>query len=586
MNNRHLCNYFFVKLSLSVLLLTGTLAQVKADTLYGPLRAGETLSSIVNQNYLTSPYDDSVIMKEILRMNPQAFISNNVGLIKQGVTLTLPSDATLRSSQSQGNNTRIVQSAATSAGSALALSLEATLTQVRGERDQANLRIQRIESESATQLEALNSKVKRLESEKQTFSRQLATSTTELAGLKKSLDDLKQRNSQSDQEVAVVTTDNKTLAQLEESKTLVAQKQQQIVDLESSILTINNETDRLKSSQETTISNLQASNQALEEKLTLQNQEASNSSDTSEQVAAKTATLNLQHQQAIDDLNSSFKDQLSEQEKSQSSLNAQINDLKASSESQDLQIIQLNDENKELASELTAAKASLEAALAENLSVREQVITDLGTVDSIQTIDSDPLISGPLTKQLIAQELRKPVAFPLWGLLLGAFALGFTSLMMFFTRSRKQVSVSSAPSSDMQATEDVRIEPLVFRKGDSSMQDPDIETLRVPPRRDPSRVAIMDPTMAASAVTAVAASTAAATQIGSPDAGILTAPLAEDLLVGDSQQFDSKLKLLIAETYTELGDTAAASELLTEVSNEGNHAQITDATKLIAQLSQ
>jgi len=586
MNNRHLCNYFFVKLSLSVLLLTGTLAQVKADTLYGPLRAGETLSSIVNQNYLTSPYDDSVIMKEILRMNPQAFISNNVGLIKQGVTLTLPSDATLRSSQSQGNNTRIVQSAATSAGSALALTLEATLTQVRGERDQANLRIQRIESESATQLEALNSKVKRLESEKQTFSRQLATSTTELAGLKKSLDDLKQRNSQSDQEVAVVTTDNKTLAQLEESKTLVAQKQQQIVDLESSILTINNETDRLKSSQETTISNLQASNQALEEKLTLQNQEASNSSDTSEQVAAKTATLNLQHQQAIDDLNSSFKDQLSEQEKSQSSLNAQINDLKASSESQDLQIIQLNDENKELASELTAAKASLEAALAENLSVREQVITDLGTVDSIQTIDSDPLISGPLTKQLIAQELRKPVAFPLWGLLLGAFALGFTSLMMFFTRSRKQVSVSSAPSSDMQATEDVRIEPLVFRKGDSSMQDPDIETLRVPPRRDPSRVAIMDPTMAASAVTAVAASTAAATQIGSPDAGILTAPLAEDLLVGDSQQFDSKLKLLIAETYTELGDTAAASELLTEVSNEGNHAQITDATKLIAQLSQ
>lgn len=592
MNNRRLCSYFLVKLSLLAVLLAGMFSQVKADTLYGPLRSGETLSSIVNQNYLTSPYDDAVIMREILRMNPQAFISNNMGLIRQGVMLTLPSDATVRRSQ-QGNSARVIQSVPR-ASSASTRALEATLSQVRGERDQANLRIRRIESESAAQVEALNSRVNRLESDKRTVDEQLTTSSAELAELQQSVKDLKQENSQLTatkpvEAAVVIATDDKTLKQFEQSEVLVAQKQQQITDLSSSVSALNKKVGNLKASHQVTISDLQGANQALKENLASQSQEASVSSNSTKQAEATIAALNLQHQKALDDLNTSFNAQLAGKDGSQVTLSAQIEDLKADSKSQASLITKLSNEKIELSEALSISNASLEELSVESTSAQEQVITDLGTVDSIQTVDRDPLISGPLTKQLLIQEIKKPVAFPLWGLLIGAFALGFTSLMLLFTRNRKQVVpviADTVTAPKLYAAEDGRIEPLVSYRGDPSAQDPDVETLRVPPRRDPSRVAIMDPTMAATtAVAAAAIAASAAVQVDAQDTSAPTVALTTDPIISDSQQFDSKLKLLIAEAYEELGDAPAAVELLSEVSKEGNQGQITQATKLITQLN-
>lgn len=564
MNNRCLCNYF-AKISLSAILLASLFVQAKADTLYGPLRSGETLSSIVNQNYLTSPYDDSVIMRQVLRMNPQAFILNNMSRMRQGAMLTLPSDATVRRSQQGNSTTRVIQSVPR-ANSASTLALEATLSQVRGERDQANLRIRRIRSESSAKLETLTSQVKQLEADKQTVNNQLKTTSAELAEQKQSIESLKQVNSQlvagATQAAVVDAADDQTLKKLEESDSVIAEKQQQINDLESSFSTINKETESLKSSHQIAINELQSSNIELEEKLKLVNQDAT-AEELKKQHELDITIIKTQHQQAVED-------------------------LEAGSQSKELQITKLSSENKTLSEALSVAKIS-SATSAENALTKEQVTTDLGKVDSIQTVDSDPLISGPLTQKLFVQELQKPVAFPLWGLLFGAFALGFTSLMLLFTRSRKQlipaVSASSITahqvvSQQSAAAEDYKKEKLVFHAGDPSAQDPDVETLRVPPRRDTSRVAIMDPTMSAVglAATATTAAVAVTIQLDSNDVKI-SAPtnFVTDQAVSESQQFDSKLKLLIAETYQELGEPSAENELLLEVMEEGSQEQIAEA---------
>ena len=135
MNNLSLGNYPLVKLSLSVLILMGVSAASKADTLYGPLKAGETLSSIVNENYLVSPFEDTVIMNEIFRLNPQAFIANNMGLVKQGVMLTLPNDATIRRTRTPSSGTTtvtapavVISTPAVSNATSITNSLNETLT--------------------------------------------------------------------------------------------------------------------------------------------------------------------------------------------------------------------------------------------------------------------------------------------------------------------------------------------------------------------------------------------------------------------------------------------------------------------------
>jgi len=225
--------------------------------------------------------------------------------------------------------------------------------------------------------------------------------------------------------------------------------------------------------------------------------------------------------------------------------------------------------------------AASKAATAEQEIVVESVIAD-----PVDSNDANAVLSGPVTKQLIAERLESPVAFPLWGLLLGAFALGFTSLMMLFARRREQVipvavKKSSVPQSSDEVTPEE--EQLVFRASDPSVQDPDIETLRVPPRRDPSRVAILDPTMAATA-TAAAVATAVTTTSESSDQQLAATQLLTPPISGHDE-LEGKLKLLIAEAYEELGDPVAANELLLEVQAEGNPQQIETAVSIITRLN-
>jgi len=635
MNKFHLRKSPLIKLALSATLLIGLITNAKADTLYGPLRAGESLSGIVNQNYLTSPYDNAVIMREIFRMNPQAFINNNMGLIRQGVMLTLPSDATLRRSRpSQPNPASTVTPAAPSTRSReLVQTLEKTLTQVRNQRDQANLRARRVETESASKIDSLNSRVEQLETEKENTGQQLSTSEAQIVQLRQSLEKLSEENSQlttKNEQAASVDSSDELSKQLEESNQTIAQKQQQITELESSVSELKTASESLQASHQDALKTLQDTNKALEDKLAAQVQTLDKSDDATEQLDTKITELNIEHQQqlsalqasldaktseltstqqdtkkltdqqeseiaalksehqkALEDLNASHATVLAEKTTSEASLRGQIEALEENGQSAALEITQLTDQNAALTTQLTDTKTSLDTLAASKAATAEQeVVVESVIADPVDSNDANAVLSGPVTKQLIAERLESPVAFPLWGLLLGAFALGFTSLMMLFARRREQVipvavKKSSVPQSSDEVTPEE--EQLVFRASDPSVQDPDIETLRVPPRRDPSRVAILDPTMAATA-TAAAVATAVTTTSESSDQQLAATQLLTPPISGHDE-LEGKLKLLIAEAYEELGDPVAANELLVEVQAEGNPQQIETALSIITRLN-
>ena len=639
MNNFDFGNFSLIRPALVAVLLAGIFSDVKADTQYGPLRAGESLSRIVNQNYLASPYENDLIMREILRLNPQAFINNNMGLIKQGVMLTLPSDASIRRSQQQsGASTAAAATAVSQAETrprARVQTLQATLAQVRNERDQANLRSRRIEAESAAKLESFNVRVERLESEKERLSQQLTSSDAELKALKQTLLEVRQENSRLTSTMQQPAANSDELSQqLSESKQAVALKQQALEKLQVSVSELTVESEKLKASHKASIDRLEEANKALEEKLAAQS-ELNSSDDVAKQLEAKVAELTIQHKQqlddlqasfdsktnnsstvqadtknltnelervksesleiknelaafrseteelrqqhkseieilkskhkqAIDELDVSFKTQLAEKTKSETNLNKLLSDSKVTSESAASELAIVNNENNQLKAELSEARASLEAlASSSTTDQNQEILRESVSADPVAKDNSKALISGPITKQVIVERLENPVAFPLWGLLLGAFALGFTSLMMLFTRRKTQgvaisenMVTSTSPHSSMPQTQ----EELVFRAGDPSARDPDVESLRVPPRRDPSRVAILDPTMVG-ASTAVVVGAAAALEETSGQAQIPP----NHVVISEQDEFEVKLKMLMAQTYEELGDTSAANQLIAEI---------------------
>ena len=141
--------------------------------------------------------------------------------------------------------------------------------------------------------------------------------------------------------------------------------------------------------------------------------------------------------------------------------------------------------------------------------------------------------------------------------------------MMLFTRSRKQIVHSAVSDANIPAVEGANLsaqeEALVFRAPDPSIQDPDIETLRAPQKRDPSRVAILDPSMTAAAVTTAGLASAAAIA-GQPNKVEEVAVTSK--VRSESQVVEEKFKLLIAEAYEDLGDSAAANQMLLEVQNQ------------------
>ena len=646
MNNFDVGRFPAMKLSLCAVLLAGMLSNVVADTQYGPLRPGESLSRIVNQNYLASPYDNEVIMKEILRLNPQAFINNNMGLIKQGVMLTLPSDASIGRAQQQNNSTTaVLATPVTSAEPRPRVriqTIQETLRQMRNERDEASLRASRIQTESLAKLESLDTKVAQLETEKESVTQRLSRSDAEIATLKQLLQEIRHENSQlvakSEQLELAVGKKDEFAKQLEESKQAITDKQQQIAKLELTVNELKSASDDLKLSHESAINSLQLDKKSLEENISAQTQ-VENSNDVSVQIEAKIAELNLkhqqqlndlqasldakvrelsivpsdttkleeelqtakseskklkeeltvfqsaiaklklqhesditalksEHQQVVNDLNASFDTQLAEKAKSQTGLTEQLAEFKDRVESNAEEIAILTHENSQLLTELSETKSSLETLSSSQAQLTEQDASSEESlnVNAAATEDATKtLISGPITQQMIVERLGNPVEFPFWGLLLAAFALGFTSLMLLFNRRDNHPISESANTQnpDIPPINQAEEENLVFRAADPSVQDPDIETLRVPPRRDPSRVAILDPTMAASATATTALAGLALDDNGTPDQ--LPTTQQKDSVIKENDEFEAKLKLLMAETYEELGDSAAANELLLEV---------------------
>lgn len=58
---------------------------------YGPIQAGETLSKIAADLRNESPYSLDQTMLALLRANPDAFINDNINLVRQGAVLRVPS---------------------------------------------------------------------------------------------------------------------------------------------------------------------------------------------------------------------------------------------------------------------------------------------------------------------------------------------------------------------------------------------------------------------------------------------------------------------------------------------------------------
>ena len=151
-------------------------------------------------------------------------------------------------------------------------------------------------------------------------------------------------------------------------------------------------------------------------------------------------------------------------------------------------------------------------------------------------------------------------------MLLGALALALTTLLMFLARGRAKKATAVAPI--VFDDEPVVADDVVFRAADPERIEPDIEALRVPPRRDPSRVAILDPTM-----------------IGSVDIADQSVIITDESALGDHETIEVDLKLAMAEAYGDLGDVQAANELLIEVQQEGSQKQAASAQILLSRLA-
>ena len=77
---------------LGLLVLVSTICQSEdqAQTRYGPVMLGDTLSNIAYTLFPESSLTREQIMWAIYNSNPDAFINNDINNIKQGVTLNIP----------------------------------------------------------------------------------------------------------------------------------------------------------------------------------------------------------------------------------------------------------------------------------------------------------------------------------------------------------------------------------------------------------------------------------------------------------------------------------------------------------------
>ncbi|PID46129.1 MAG: hypothetical protein CSB47_05325 [Proteobacteria bacterium] len=477
---------------------------VMADTRYGPVRAGETLSSIVNENYMASPFPDQTIMREIFRRNPQAFIYHDMGLLKQNVMLTLPSNETIARSvtptvSGRGHVNRRQATVLSRQSDAKVESLEKKLASVRAERDRANEKLRSLDAETARQ----NEKISELRASNVRLNAEIKSANVALKAVRTELSEARAKAASSLAQAKLDNRDN-SASLTSEQAAIIAERDRQIESLEASIAT-------LQSSKDEAVS-------ALENSLE----------------AKKTEYLAL--------------------EKKVKALTEKVDRYES-------QIAKLKEENEALALELSASKRIDDRPVVNS----ENEVATGSAVDATPSHAVGDQSSNIKSKDTVAR-LSRPVTFPLWGLLLGGLAL--TALMVLLARRRSKV----IPDGLVPAEQDSLIKPsvedtLVFRAVDPNKIEPDVDALRVPPRRDPSRVAILDPTME------------------QPLHAEGNTTEASESDVSEYQQTEAELKLAMAEAYDELGDLQAARELLAEVQIEGSRQQSASAQLMLKRLA-
>lgn len=540
-------------LGLAVLATSISLPLAHADTNYGPVRPGETLSDIVNGHYLVSPLSDQAIMQAIVRNNPGAFINGDIGRLRQGVILSLPADPAISQLQNGGIDldavSRLVSSqssrpaprpvvsapATPSPSNASELSsLRQDLTQLRRERDSLKDELSTLEQNT----NELRSKLQALETENRQANRQLLSAESSLNTVREQL-----KRAEADKAEALESA-TAAQAKVEAAEEAAASAQQAGINTDiSSSEPANDDRDITSESESAAAPD--------PEILAKEGRRVAELERTIREIQT-------QKERELADL----RDAIAEKSTIQEAMEGNLNDLDETVRRYEAEIFELKTTITTLNDRIDATALTGEAPAASTQVVQENSSTEIVTEASqalTQTTAFDPFSVRSV------DDLKQSVNVPLWGLLLGALALALTSLMTLLGRRKRHDEVIASP----KITPIIENEPaaeLVFRTGASQLQDPDVESLRVPPRRDASRVAVLDPSIISSTETA-------------------SEPEATESEYTAEQLQEGQLKLAMAEAYLELDDESAAAELLQEVRQEGSTEQIATANKLLSRLA-
>ncbi len=507
-----------------------------ADSNYGPIVPGETLSKIVSENYLTSQYSSTVIMNEIFRLNPESFINNNIGLLKQGVELVLPDDNTIRLSSGE---------------QVVTVSTPRPIAQVQ----------------SRPRLVTVQESLRLVRKERDDLKLSLTQSKTELSSLKAQLDTVQTRlNSLSDKATSASlpsVNNDAAMSSLESNLNNVRSEREALkVELESALSVRTGLEAQLKTANDA----LAVSKQSLNEVSgSLSALKQGSSQQSAAAIAAQLTKTSLEKSNAL----------IVEKDK-------QIEVLKVSVKGLEKQLAEapvaapvvkaesVSAETTKVIADLNQQILVYQEEVKELQSQNDQLVNELlESPESLAGLDSGMTVEPLIDEGMLAVDgeassinndnnhfLSKHISLPRWSALLGLLLLGFTAFMALVGRKNKDV-----PALVETADNDV-----VFKSGRLNARDEDVEALRVPPRRDPSRVAILDPTMAAKQATEVVS-----------HESVSTSEL--------SNNNDADLKLAMAEAYIELTDSQAANELLHEVLLEGTSQQKTSAELLMSRLA-
>ena len=537
-----------------------------ADSSYGPIAQGETLSKIVSENYLVSQHSDIVIMREIFRLNPESFINNNMGLLKQGVELVLPDDNSIR--RSLGGQLLSVPAVPVPVQASKRLvTVQESLRLANKESDDLKTSLSRTQAElSSLKIRFDNAQARLSSSTEQTVDSTAASNNEgALAALESNL--------------------NKVRGEREAVKGQLVQAQKALDDLKVKLDEAVSKESELKAQLETTQSSesdlnvkLKAATDALSlsKQLVIESGESQSSpkqSSSQQSVALIAAELTKQN---LDKSNALIvvKDQ------EIASLEASVADLKKQLETAPISVVapaSSNTENNKTIADLNQQVAIYQEEVKELKSQNDELVNELmesaapvGDMDSIMEVD--PLITdGAVFEGSVISEIgdastangndnffNRSITLPTWSALLAMLALGLAAFMALIGRRNKSMPTVNSAASGM--------DDVVFKAGNLDARDQDVEALRVPPRRDPSRVAILDPSMAGTLgnESSVQSESEVSTQLDGSDA---------------------ELKLVMAEAYIELTDSQAANELLHEVLLEGTAQQRSSAELLMSRLA-